>query len=79
METFNMFIMGKKEGQRIFRVLRMSDKRQVSNLLYATIFKSDKLEQLKSRLDNLAKENPDWQFKIVKVGTSKILYKTEQL
>ena len=75
--TYNMFIMGKRKGQSKFKALQMSKGVQVNNLLYATIFKSDKLEELKPMLNELATENKDWTFKIVKAGTSKILYQTK--
>lgn len=59
-------IYGKMEGQKQYKAINYKDGTQVDNLMYASLFQIEKLEQLKEIVNNLNEGNKEWNFQVRK-------------
>jgi len=57
----------KLPGQKRFKPMDYREGRQVTNLIYATLFTEVEADALEAELDELEEINPGWKFEIRKV------------
>lgn len=58
-------VYGSYKGGR-FKAMDLNAGVQVGNLIYATMFYPESLDNLKAELKKISKDNPDWTFEIRK-------------
>ena len=72
-ENYNLMVYGKYKNEN-YKAMDIREGKQVSNLMYATLIPSYKLEQLKTSLLETFGKEKEWAFQIRKAGTNQILF-----
>ena len=74
--TNNLVVYGKHPDDKTFKAMDVSsgNVRQVSNLLYASLIKPEKISEAKAMIDDFHKQDPTWDYQLRETGTNKKWY-----